>query len=62
MLEKKMECVSMVLMAEMTEFMKQDIILQDIRKTDDIEIKIDVPFCRTAAPIGSIMLDRYAAI
>lgn len=42
MLQKKMECIAMVMMSEMTKFMKQDIIPQHIRKTDYIEIKIDI--------------------
>ena len=42
MLQQKMECIAMVMMPEMTQLMKQDIISQHIRQTDYIQIKIDI--------------------
>ena len=40
--QKKMEGMAMVLMAQMAEFMKEDIILKNLGQTYNIEIQIDV--------------------
>lgn len=42
MLEQKMKAVAMVMMAQMAKFVEQDIVLKDARKTNDIEVQIDV--------------------
>lgn len=62
MLQKKMEGMAMVMMTQMTEFMKQYIILQNQRQAYYIKIKIDVASGRATAPIGSIMLDGNPVI
>ena len=62
MFQKKMEAVSMVLMAQMTEFMEQYIILKDFRKTDYVQIQIYVRACGTAAPVRSIMLYCHTVV
>lgn len=43
--QKKMETVSVVLMTQMTKLMQQNIILKDFRKTDNIQVQIDVRAC-----------------
>ena len=58
MLQKKMESMTMIVMPQMTEFVKKDVVLQHMRQTDDIEIQIDIITGRTAAPVGGIMLNR----
>ena len=62
MLQKKMEAVSMVLMAQMTKLMKQNIILKDFRKSDNIQVQVDVRACGTAAPVRGIMLYRHTVV
>ena len=57
MLQKKMESMTMIVMPQMTEFVKKDVVLQHMRQTDDIEIQIDIIPSRTAAPVGGIMLN-----
>ena len=42
MLQKKMESMTMIVMPQMTEFVKKDVVLQHMRQTDDIEIQIDI--------------------
>ena len=44
MLKQKMECMAMILMTEMTEFMKKDIVLKKARKPYYIEIEIYISF------------------
>lgn len=52
MFEKKMKRLPMVMMAQMTEFMKKNIVAQNGWKADKIEIQIDIVLARTAAPVG----------
>lgn len=42
MLQKKMEGMPMILMAQVAKFMKQDIILKGFRKADYVKVQIDV--------------------
>ena len=44
MLQKEMECVPMILMTQMTQFMQKNIILQNLRKTDNIEVQVYITF------------------
>ena len=44
MLQQKMKAMTMVRMAQMTEFMDKHIVLENLRKTDYIQIQIDIPF------------------
>lgn len=62
MLQKQMESMTVIMMPQMAEFMQQNIILQSPRKTDYIQIKIDIIPGRAAAPIGRIMLDCHLII
>ena len=49
-------------MSEMTQLMKYDMVSQKLRQAHKIEVEVDVALRRTAAPIGSIMLDSHAVI
>ena len=40
----------------MTQFVQEDIILKHIRQTHYIEIQVDIVLCRTAPPVGGIVL------
>lgn len=62
MLQKKVESMTVVLMAKMTQFVKKDIILKDCRKGHDLKIEVDVALCRTTSPIAHIVLDGHAVI
>ena len=62
MLQKQMESMAVIMMPQMAELMQQNIILQSKRKTDYIQIKIDIIPGRAATPIGRIMLDRHLVI
>ena len=42
MLQKEMEAVTMVMVTQVTKFMKEHIVLEDLRKTDDVQVQIDV--------------------
>ena len=57
-----MEGITMVMVAQMAEFVEEDIVAQHLRKAHEIEVKIDIILSRTAAPVGGIMLDRYPII
>jgi hypothetical protein len=41
-LQKQMEGLAVILMAEMAELMEEDIILKNTRKPDDIQVEIDI--------------------
>ena len=60
--KQQMKSMAMVMMAQMTQFVKKDIILKDLRQTDYVKIEIDVRLCGAAAPVGRIMLDRHFII
>ena len=49
-------------MTKMAKFMNQHIVLKDFRKADYIQIQIDIPFYRAAAPIGCIVFDGHPVI
>ena len=40
-----MEGITMIMMAEMTEFVKEDIISQNLRQAHDIKVQIDIILC-----------------
>lgn len=54
--------MTMVVMSEMTEFMQEDIILQDLRKPYNIEVEVYVGHCRATAPVRGIVLYRHLII
>ena len=62
MFQQQMESVSMIRMAQVAEFVQKHIVLKHLRQTDNIQVQIDIAFCGTAAPVGSIMLDSYLVI
>ncbi len=57
MLEQEMEGRAMVMMSKMTQLMEQDIIAQNSREPDDVQIQVDVIPGRAAAPVGGVVLD-----
>ncbi len=60
MLKQEMEGMAVVMMLQMTEFMEQYIIAEGVREADNVQVEIDVVPRRTAAPIGSVVLDGQA--
>ena len=62
MLQKQMKGMTMVVMTQMTQFMKKYIIPQDIGQPDNIQIEVDIVSGRAASPIGGIMLYGYLII
>ena len=62
MLQKQMEGLSMVMMAQMTKFVQQDIVTERGRKPDYIKVQINIVTSRTTAPVGGVMLDDYTVI
>ena len=42
MLQKQVESMAVVLMAQVTEFVQKHIVLQHFRQSDDIQIEIDI--------------------
>lgn len=52
----------MVVMTEVAEFVKEDIISQYLGKAYEIDVKIDIILGGATAPVGGIMLDRYPII
>lgn len=62
MFEKEVEAMAMVMMAKVAEFVEKDVVLKNAWQADDVQIQIDVSLCRTASPVGRIMLDRDTVI
>jgi len=62
MLQKKVERLAVVLMAQMTEFVKEDIVLKHGGKADDVKVQVDVAFRRAASPIRCVVLDGHTVI
>ena len=62
MLQKEVEGMAVVVMPEMAEFVKKDIVPKRVRQTDYVQIEIDVPSGRAASPVGGIVLDRHFVI
>ena len=54
--------MAMVMMPQMTKFMKQNIILKNLRQTDNIKIEIYIGFGRAAAPVAGIMFYSYPIV
>lgn len=42
MLQQEMEGITMIMVAQMAEFVEEDIIAQHLRKAHEIEVKIDI--------------------
>ena len=62
MLQKEMKGLTMIVMTKMTEFVKEHIITENLRKTHEIEVEIDIVPGRTASPVCRIMLDGHPVI
>ena len=62
MFQKEMKGLTMIVMTKMTEFVKEHIITENLRKTHEIEVEIDIVPGRTASPVCRIMLDGHPVI
>ena len=62
MFQKQVEAMSMVTMTQVAEFVKKDIVTEHSRKTDDIQVQINVTPSRTTAPVRGVVLDSYLVI
>ena len=62
MLQQKMEGMTMVVVAQVAEFVQEDIVPQDMRKADYVQIEIDIVACRATAPIAGVVLDGHLII
>ncbi len=62
MLKQEMEGMAMVMMPQMAEFMEKDIVAEDVREADDVQVEIDVAAGRAAAPVGRVMLDGQPVV
>ncbi len=62
MLKKEVEGMAVVVMAQMAEFVEKDIIAQEDRQTDYVQIQVDVSTGRATSPVGGIVLDRHLII
>ena len=51
-----MECRTVVMVAEMTEFMEHDIVPQMLRHEHEAQIEVDIVFGGTASPVGTVVL------
>ena len=61
MLQKEMESIAMVLVAEVAELVQKDVVLEHARQPHDAEVQIDVSLGRAASPVGCVMLDGHTA-
>ena len=62
MLQKKVEDVSMILVAEVAELVQKDVVLEHARQAHDAEIQVDIALGRATSPVGSVMLDGHTVI
>ena len=55
MLQKEVEGMTVVLMAEVAELVQKDVVLEHARQAHDAEIQVDIAFGRATSPVGSVM-------
>lgn len=58
-LQQGMETGAVIRLLQVTQFVEEDVVAEGFRKTDEIEVQIDVAGTRTASPVGRIMLDGH---
>lgn len=58
-LQEGMETGAVIRLLEVTQFVEEDVVAERFRKTDEIEVQIDVAGTGTASPVGRIMLDGH---
>lgn len=58
-LQEGMETGAVIRLLEVTQFVEEDVVAEGFRKTDEIEVQIDVAGTGTAPPVGRIMLDGH---
>jgi len=51
-LQKYVKLLSMIRMMEMAEFVQENVVLKNLRKSYYIEIQIDISSGRAASPVG----------
>ena len=57
--QEGMEPGAVIRLLEVTQFVEEDVVAEGFRKTDEIEVQIDVAGTGTASPVGRIMLDGH---
>lgn len=58
-LQEGMETGAVIRLLQVTQFVEEDVVAEGFRKTDEIEVQIDVACTGTASPVGRIMLDGH---
>lgn len=58
-LQQGMETGAVIRLLQVTQFVEEDVVAEGFRKTDEIEVQIDVAGTGTASPVGRIMLDGH---
>ena len=58
-LQEGMETGAVIRLLEVTQFVEEDVVAEGFRKTDEIEVQINVAGTGTASPVGRIMLDGH---
>lgn len=58
-LQEGMETGAVIRLLQVTQFVEEDVVAEGFRKTDEIEVQINVAGTGTASPVGRIMLDGH---
>ena len=58
-LQEGMKTGAVIRLLEVTQFVEEDVVAEGFRKTDKIEVQIDVAGTGTAPPVGRSMLDGH---
>lgn len=58
-LQEGMETGAVIRLLEVTQFVEEYVVAEGFRKTDEIEVQINVAGTGTASPVGRIMLDGH---
>ena len=59
--QQGVELRAVILIAEVAEFVEEDIVLQVLRQEDQAHVEVDVAFGRAGAPVGDVVLDSHPA-
>ena len=62
MLQKEVESMAVVRVAEVAELVQKDVVLEHARQAHDAEVQVDVAFGRAAAPVGRVVLDGHSVV
>lgn len=58
-LQEGMETGAVIRLLEVTQFVEENVVAEGFRKTDEIEVQIDVAGTGTASPVGRIVFDGH---